>query len=130
MLSEWCTVLLRNLSTVLQSGRSGTLLHLLPCPSNTSCIHALLRRGTGFLPWCNSSFWPYVRCGVLHSWQLTSLKLSTYKLINEIMPLCLGLFALNGCPVTFLSPCTTYLKASCLNQARPLLVPDKEVFKL
>lgn len=38
MLSEWCTVLLRNLSTVLQSSRSGTLLCLLPCLSSPSCI--------------------------------------------------------------------------------------------
>lgn len=42
-------VLLRNLSTVLHRGssRNGTLLHLLLCPSNTSCTRALLWKSSG-----------------------------------------------------------------------------------
>lgn len=75
MLSEWCTILLRNLSTVLHSSRRGTLLHLLSWPSNASCIHALLRRGAGFLPRCSSSFWPYVWLRFLHSQQFASIEL-------------------------------------------------------
>lgn len=39
---------------MLHSGRSGTLLHLLP--SNASCILALLGRGVGVLTRCNSYF--------------------------------------------------------------------------
>lgn len=111
MLSEWCTVLLRNLSTVLHSGRSCTLLHLLPCPSNASCSHALFWRGADYLPRCNSSFWPYV-----HSWQFTSIKLySTYKLLCEMKPLGFGVFILLVACLSFRLPYSTFLKASHLN---------------
>lgn len=66
---------------------------------------------------------------VLHSWQFTSIKLSwTYRLIREMMPLGLGMFALVVAWLPFCLPCSIFLKASCLNQARPLLVPFRRFF--
>lgn len=83
---EWHTVLRRNISTLLHSGRSGTLLDLLPCPSNASCCVSLPSwRGAALLPRCISSIWPYV-----HSWH--SLQPTDCRV--KWCPLVFGVFAL------------------------------------
>lgn len=125
MLSEWCTVLLRNLSTALHSGRSGTLLHLLTCPSIASCSHAPLPPKVEQISYQDVTFPSGLICSlVLHSRLLTIKCCSTYKSICEMMPLDIGVFALMF--AWFLSAMYHVpLEQSYLNQTRPQLMPHQ-----
>lgn len=118
-------VLLRNLSTVLHRGssRNGTLLHLLLCPSNTSCTRALLEEQR--LIYQEAALPSGLMCTL---WQFTSIKrFSICKLFCEMKPPPLS--SLFWCVIS-LSCLVVFLFLHLPEQSRPLSVPHKGVFQL
>lgn len=110
MLFEWC-LLLRSLSTVLHSGISGTLLHLLSLPpqmphvsmpsleeEQVSCQDVTLPSGLTTA---------VVFCSLVKSHLLNFFNLQ----IGEMMPLGLGVFTVLVAWSCFCLPCSTFQKA-------------------
>lgn len=118
-MSEWCTVLLRNLSTVLHSSRSGTLLHLLPCPQMLHVFMSSCQEEQAVLFLCNYFLWPYVWFSDLWLRLFKSIKLlklqtdlwndalSTRDIISlEVIIPWLWCVCFHDCRITFASTCT------------------------
>lgn len=119
-------VLLRNLSTVLHRGssRNGTLLHLLLCPSNTSCTRGFLWKSSGLFT--KKLLFLLALCALFDNSPLLNAFQSANCFVKWSPPPLSSLF---WCVIS-LSCLVVFLFLHLPKQSRPLSVPHKGVFQL